>query len=85
MYVSKALPGGASGGFYWENPGDVLEVPDWLGEQLLDIPNGGFSEVEPAGPEEEVPEEGATLTPGQKAAATRAANKAAAEAAAKQE
>lgn len=99
MHVRKALPGGASGGYYWENPGDVLEIPDWLGEQLLEIRNGGFSEVFPEDEFEEAPEtpedEGQqeqdpggdeeSLTPGQKAARTRAANKAAAEAAASQE
>lgn len=97
MFVRKNLPGGASGGYTWDKPGAVLEIPDWLGEELLAIPNGGFTEVFPEPDPEPEPEETApdqdsdeaqegdsaeeTLTRAQKAAATRAANKAAAQAA----
>jgi hypothetical protein len=50
MWIRKAKAGscGYRGGqvFEWKNNGDVIEVPDDLGESLLDIPGGGFSEVD---------------------------------------
>jgi hypothetical protein len=84
MFVRKDTAGAAPG-FTWHIAGDVVEVPDDFGRELLEIPKGGFTEVAPhevptpepeAAPEPETAEEG--LTRGQKAALTRAANKAAA-------
>lgn len=46
MWLRKDRRGGAPG-FYWEHDGDVLEVPDELGHQLLSIGHAGFSEAEP--------------------------------------
>lgn len=87
MFVRKAEAGSAPG--YTWRAGEVLEIPDWLGEELLSIPRGGFSEAEasevtppekPVETEAEKADDTETeLTRGQKAAATRAANKAAAE------
>lgn len=55
MWVRKNEPGSAPG-HTWENAGDVLEVADDLGMDLVVIPNGGFTEVpapaeDPAEPE----------------------------------
>lgn len=46
MYLKKAQAGSAPG-VVWHEDGDVQEVPDDLGWQLLDIPFGGFTMVEP--------------------------------------
>lgn len=32
-------------GYAWEKDGDVIEVPDWMAEELLAIKGGGFTEV----------------------------------------
>lgn len=87
MFLRKATAGAAPG-FTWHTSGEVVEVPDELGQELLEIPGAGFEEVaappaapEPA-PETDAEAAAEELTRGQKAAATRAANKAAAEAAA---
>lgn len=52
MWLRKEKAGNAPG-YTWENDGDVLEVPDELGLDLVAIPDGGFSE---AAPPDDVPE-----------------------------
>lgn len=51
MWIRKDKAGscGYRGGkvFEWGSNGDVIEVPDDLGESLLAIPGGGFSEADP--------------------------------------
>jgi hypothetical protein len=74
MYLRKARAGSAPG-LTWEKDGDVLEVEEALAEQLLRIPNGGFSiaeppvdEPEPESPEENEPEGGSDTEAGKKKA-----------------
>lgn len=45
MWLTRNTAGSAEGGLVWNKPGDVVEVPDEVGEQLLAIPGGGFAEV----------------------------------------
>lgn len=45
MWVRKEKAGSAPG-HTWEHDGDVLEVDDDLGHELVAIPTGGFSEVD---------------------------------------
>lgn len=52
MWLRKEKAGNAPG-YTWENDGDVLEVPDELGLDLVAIPDGGFSE---AAPPDDVPD-----------------------------
>lgn len=42
---TRLTPGGAPGGFEWNTPADVVEVPDDLGLDLLEIPGAGFEEA----------------------------------------
>lgn len=56
MYVRKEQAGSAPG-HTWEEDGQVIEVDDELAEQLLAIPNGGFSEAAPPPAEPEKKEE----------------------------
>jgi hypothetical protein len=50
MFLKKKTAGSASGGYEWENDGDVIEVPDSLGEELLERRDGEFEEADaPAG------------------------------------
>lgn len=46
MRVGRKWPGSAPG-HEWKKPGDVVEVDDGLGQELVAIPNGGFYEVVP--------------------------------------
>lgn len=55
MYLRKAKAGSAPG-FTWHEDGEVQEVPDDLGWELLDIPFGGFTMVAEPEPEPEVQE-----------------------------
>lgn len=50
MFLRKAEAGSAPG-FTWQKAGDVLEVPDELGERLLAIPRGGFTVAEAPAPD----------------------------------
>jgi hypothetical protein len=50
MQLKKARAGSTSHGHVWETDGQVLEVPDADGAELLKIPDGGFSEVTPTAP-----------------------------------
>ena len=59
MFIRKAHAGSAPG-YTWENDGDVIEVDDYLAWELLDIPNGGFSEVAPPPPAPEPVDEADT-------------------------
>lgn len=47
MFLRKKTAGNASGGYEWKKDGDVVEVPDALGEELLDRRDGEFEEVDP--------------------------------------
>ena len=47
MRLKKETGGCEVAGFTWANDGDVVDVPDDLGAELLAIPGGGFSYVEP--------------------------------------
>jgi hypothetical protein len=48
MWLRKTItPGAAPGGYVWDTPADVVDVPDDLAAELLAIPRGGF---EPAAP-----------------------------------
>jgi hypothetical protein len=47
MLVRKARGGGGAAGYYWENHGDVLDVPDDLGQELLAMPGLDYSYVDP--------------------------------------
>lgn len=47
MFLKKKTAGSASGGYEWENDGDVIEVPDSLGEELLERRDGEFEEADP--------------------------------------
>jgi hypothetical protein len=48
MWLRKTItPGAAPGGYVWDTPADVVDVPDDLAAELLAIPRGGF---EPASP-----------------------------------
>lgn len=49
MFVRKEKAGSAPG-HTWAKDGDVLEVPDHLGHELLRIPHGGFTEVSAPAP-----------------------------------
>jgi hypothetical protein len=42
-------PASAPGGYTWDDPEQVVEVPDALAEQLLKLPHGGWREVLPEG------------------------------------
>ena len=55
MFLRKAHAGNVPG-YTWENDGQVIEVDDALAEDLLDMPNGGFSIAEPPTEPEEEPE-----------------------------
>lgn len=46
MLVGRKWPGNAPG-HEWKKAGDVLEVDDRLGQELVAIPGGGFYEVIP--------------------------------------
>ena len=46
MWLRKDQAGSAPG-HTWDKDGDVLEVDDALGAELLAIPGGGFTEVAP--------------------------------------
>lgn len=56
MYLRKALAGSAPD-ITWHEDGDVREVPDSLAWELLAIPEGGFTVVEPEQEAEPEPEE----------------------------
>lgn len=47
MWLRKASGGASIGQYAWPKPGDVCEVPDALGEQLLAIPGGDFTVAQP--------------------------------------
>lgn len=44
--LRKDQPGTAPGGFKWDGPDDVVDVPRDLAAELLTSPDGGFHEVE---------------------------------------
>lgn len=46
MQVGRKWPGSAPG-HEWKKAGDVVEVDDALGQELVAIPGGGFYEVIP--------------------------------------
>lgn len=46
MLISSTKEAGAEG-HYWTKPGEVIEVADSLGLQLIRIPGGGFAEANP--------------------------------------
>lgn len=46
MHVGRQWPGSAPG-HEWKKAGDVVEVDDALGQELVAIPGGGFYEVTP--------------------------------------
>lgn len=56
MFIRKEQAGSAPG-HTWEKDGDVIEVADHIAWQLLNIPNGGFSETEPPVPAPEPADE----------------------------
>jgi len=43
--LRKDQPGSAPGGYTWEGPDDVVDVPPDLAHELLRQPDGGFHEV----------------------------------------
>lgn len=43
--MKKRSAGAASGGFVWETPGAVIEVPDEVGMDLVERPGGEFTEA----------------------------------------
>lgn len=45
MFLRKAQAGSSSTGHTWENDGDVVEVPDEVGAELIRIPFGGFTDA----------------------------------------
>lgn len=53
MFVRKDKAGGI-GPYQWEKDGDVVEVDDAFGLQLLSIGHAGFAEVAPAASVSEV-------------------------------
>lgn len=55
MYLRKALAGNAPG-YHWPTDGAVIEVHDTLAEELLRIPQGGFTVAQV--PDWQYPEEG---------------------------
>lgn len=42
MFIRKALAGNIPG-YSWETNGDVLDIPDDLAQEILRIPQGGFT------------------------------------------
>ena len=48
-------PASAPGGYTWDDPDQVVEIPDALAEQLLKLPHGGWREVLPDGSDIEPP------------------------------
>lgn len=52
MWLRKEKAGGAPG-VTWEADGDVREVDDELGQDLLAIPAGGFTEVSAPDPDDD--------------------------------
>lgn len=47
MLIRKAQAGNIPG-YHWEMDGDVLEIPEELAQEILRIPQGGFSVAEAA-------------------------------------
>ena len=43
--LRKDAPGSAPGGYTWDGPDDVVDVPPALAHELLRQPDGGFHEV----------------------------------------
>lgn len=54
MFVRKEQGGCTVAGYTWVNDGDVVEVPDWLGADLLVIKGAGYTQVIPKNLAEEV-------------------------------
>jgi len=48
MHLRKHRAGSTSHGHVWDEDGQVIEVPDHHGAELLHIPDGGFEAVDPA-------------------------------------
>lgn len=65
MYIRKARAGSVPG-HTWKKDGDVVEVEDYLAEELLLIPNGGFSIAEAPEQPEEAPEKAPEPEPEEK-------------------
>lgn len=51
MHVRKRNPGGDSFGHIWEEPGAVVEMPEWQAVELLGVPGDEFTVVQPPEPE----------------------------------
>ncbi|MFF4403834.1 hypothetical protein [Streptomyces sp. NPDC001404] len=51
---TRLIPGSAPGGYQWNTPEDIVEVPDELGLDLVEIPGAGFEEVPPPATKDEV-------------------------------
>ena len=47
IHIRKARAGSTSGGRVWKHDGDVLELPYQEAVELLAIPDGGFTSVNP--------------------------------------
>lgn len=61
---TAGVPAAAPGGYTWETIDDVVEVPDELGLDLLNIPGAAFAEVPaPAGKPESVTGTGEPSSP----------------------
>jgi hypothetical protein len=56
MYLKKDKAGSAPG-HTWDEDGQVLWVEDELATELLNIPQGGFSEASAPEPKEQTPKE----------------------------
>ncbi len=52
---TRLIPGSAPGGYQWNTPEDIVEVPDGLGPDLVEIPGAGFEEVPPPTAKDEAP------------------------------
>jgi len=47
VFLKKKTAGSASGGYEWDKDGATIEVPDALGEELLERRDGQFEQVDP--------------------------------------
>jgi len=47
MWLRKERGGSGAAGYSWEHDGDVVEVPDHLALELLEVPGNDFTLVEP--------------------------------------
>lgn len=68
MELKKEQGGVSIGEFTWAKDGDVVEVPDELGAELLAIKGGDYSRVDPAPAPPEKPAAPAAKAPAAAAA-----------------